>query len=458
MRIHRLLVNTFLAALVIAPLSSCEKDEQEAAKFPRSDADKFRREFSEMVSFTLANGITVFMQEEYTNNQVALEVFYRAGFAYEPAGQAQVSHLVEHCVVFAPTASYGAGEATESLRSGSMVSAEAVGDFVHFDYVAQSERFEEVLKIESERFASAQMTDDVRKEQAKKAAKEIPSVLNSDRGSLKKFGMITMLQAVQHGQEFVPIEAANFERTAEELKSFHDQYYRTDDMILAIVGAIKIDEARPLVEKYFGALPRSPQPPRHEANISSDMNVRWDIDAKVVFLVYPGPFEDERERVALVMFGSYLNQYIARAPNIPVLTRATYTTNPSYPLSNLPFFVFAQPDEYRSTTEVRDAVIKLTDEAISTLDEKLFSRIKNSMTRFIEASFLAAQADNIRVDHHVVIGQHAVNTGIKHYLKAGRSDEEYLAIVDSITLEEMQQIAAKYLSEDQRRVVTITGP
>lgn len=456
MRIRKLLVNIFLAALVITPLFSCEKDEQEAAKFPRSDDNAFRREFSEMVSFQLDNGISVYLQEEYTNNQVSFEAFYRAGFAQEPLGQVQVAHLAEHCVVFAQTESFKAGEAVEMLRKGSLVGAEAVGDYVHFDYVVQSEHFEDVLKIESERLTSLQIDNDVREEQAKKAASEIESVLNSNRGSLSKFGMMTMLQAVQHGQRHVPIEGANYERTIEELEAFHKQHYRTDDMVIVVVGAIKIDEARPLIEKYFGAIPRSPEPPRYAANISKDMSVTWDIDAKVVFLVYPGPFEEDRERVALVMFGSYLNQYIMRDANVPVLTQSTYTTNPSYPLNYLPFFVFGQAAEFRSLSDVRELIAGLTDSAVSTLDEKMFSRIKASISSFVESSFLVSQADNVRVDHHVVIGQHAVNTAIKHYLKLGRSDEEFLAVADSITFEEMQQILAKYLAPEQRRVVTIT--
>jgi predicted Zn-dependent peptidase len=273
---------------------------------------------------------------------------------------------------------------------------------------------------------------------------------------VRKFAIIALLQALQHGAESVPIREANYDRTIEELTEFHDQYYRTDDMTIVIVGNMKKDEVRAVLDKYFADIPSSPEPPRHKVSIDSDRRVLWDIDASSVFLVYPGPFEDDRDNIALVAFGAYLSQYISmHDPEIPTMTRATYTTNPSYPLNNLPFFVFAQPEQYRSPADVRDKLIAVTDQAIASVDQNMFNRIKASLKDLLTSSFLEAQVDNYSIPHHRVIGQHAVNAGIMHYLRNGHTTEDYVAMIDSITFEEMQQILATYLSPDQRRVVII---
>lgn len=455
---RHLTVNILLAAVLMAATASCQKNESETHKFPRADDASFHRVFGDMTSFTLDNGITCFLQEETSQPAVSVELFYRAGFTQEPKGMPQVAHLCEHAVVFSPTDSFKTNAILDILGPIGRVAAEAVGDFVHFDYAVQPKDFEKLLQLTSEQLTSIRFTPDVLKEQSRKAAKEIDAIQASDRGSLRRFAMMAMLHGVHYGSTFVPVKQANFDRTVDDLTAFHKDYYDTEDMTIVVVGNVPKDQARTLIEKYFGSIHRTPRPDEPINIIDHDLNVRWDIKGSSVFLVYPGPFDDERERAALVAFGSYLNQYIKRDDRTTEITRSTYCTNPTYTLTDLPFFVFAEPAPFRSVSDTRDHVIALTDSAVTTLDEEMFKRVITSLKSFVTSSFLAAQADNPRVDHIKVIGQHAVNTGIKHYLKNGRSDEEFNAMLDSITYDEMKQILAKYLAPERRHIVTITGP
>lgn len=458
MSVRYLTLNILLAAALAAATASCQKNEAETEKFPRADDATFHREYGPMTSFKLDNGITCFAQQETTHTQVALEIFYRAGFTQEPKGQPQVSHLCEHVVVFSPTASFKANAIKDITGRAGRLGAEAVGDFVHYDYVVQTEDFEKLLQLTSEQLSSIQFSKEILDEQSKKAAGEITNALSNERASLRRFAMITMLHNIHFGAETVPILQANYDRTVDQLAAFHKTYYDTEDMVITVVGDVSTDQVKTLLEKYFGGIQRSPRPELPVSRIDSDRGVRWDIKGSSVFLIYPGPFNDERERAALIAFGMYLNQYIRRDPNTVTLTRSIYCTNPSYTLTDLPFFVFAEPGTYRSLTEVRDFVVALTDSAVTTLDKDMFGRIIASLKSFVTTSFLEAQADNPRLDHPRVISQHGVNTGIKYYLKHGLSDEEYVAMLDSITYEEMQQILAKYLSPEKRRILTITGP
>jgi zinc protease len=457
MRVRSRFTGTLIAALVITTLASCQKKEDEVPA-PGADDAQLGIQASELNFYRTDNGISVYLQEETSHNLTAAEVHYRAGFIHEPAGQPQVSHIAEHVMVVSATESYGVGEAVGALsKGGGLVGAEAMGDFTHFAYVFESDYLEEFLKIEAERLTSVRFEDSVRETQAAKAAKEISSRLGAERASLRRFGMITMLHALQHGNEFVPIMQANHERTVEEIGAFHKQHYRTDDMTLVLIGNFETEAVRALIDKYLGGIPSSPEPPRYDIKTGRNVSVRWDIDATAVGIVYPGPFDD-KEAVALVIIGSYLSQYIARAPEIPGLTNATFTTNPTYNVERLPFFVYGDPARYRSASEVRDALVRLTDEAVATLDERMFERVKASIRTFILSSFLERSLDDIQVDHHELLGQQAYNVAMKHYLMDGRPDDEYLALIDSLTFDDLQQILAEHLGEDNRTIVMISGP
>jgi hypothetical protein len=186
------------------------------------------------------------------------------------------------------------------------------------------------------------------------------------------------------------------------------------------------------------------------------MKVTWDVEASCVYLVYPGPFDDARTRAALVAFGSHLNQQISRNPEAPVITRATYCTNLSYSPINLPFFVFAHVAPFRSASEVREWLTTVTDEAIDALDEKAFRRAMVGLKSLVTSSLLESHRFDYRMENDRVIGQHALNTAMLHYLRDGLSTEEYVALLESITFEEMRQILDEHLSPDNRRVVIVS--
>jgi predicted Zn-dependent peptidase len=48
--------------------------------------------------------------------------------------------------------------------------------------------------------------------------------------------------------------------SATEAAAFHAKYYVPSNIVIAVVGDVKADEAMPLLEKYFGAIPTGPAP------------------------------------------------------------------------------------------------------------------------------------------------------------------------------------------------------
>jgi predicted Zn-dependent peptidase len=48
--------------------------------------------------------------------------------------------------------------------------------------------------------------------------------------------------------------------SATEAAAFHTKYYVPSNIVIAVVGDVKADEAMPVLEKYFGAIPAGPKP------------------------------------------------------------------------------------------------------------------------------------------------------------------------------------------------------
>jgi predicted Zn-dependent peptidase len=89
---------------------------------------------SDLTTFKLANGISVYLQEERTDNQVAIEAVYRAGYTRDPKGKVQLAHLTEHMAMYCASGPYKAGETMNLVKEhGGMIAAEAVADFIHVD-------------------------------------------------------------------------------------------------------------------------------------------------------------------------------------------------------------------------------------------------------------------------------------------------------------------------------------
>ncbi len=440
-------------------LSSCQADQQEAEKFNRADAENFRRDMSAMTSFSLSNGVTVYVQEERTDDRMAIEVLYRAGFMVEPKGRPQISHLAEHLAIYCASGDFATDASLAAIQQDhGMLNAEAVADFVHIDYILAGTRLEEVFQIESERLRAIRCDQATLAREAGKVTGEIDNVMNDPKGVLTKFAMMAFNQAYRFGQRHVPIRAQAATYTIDDIHRFHDSHYRPDDMVLVVIGNIKAADVETLARKYFESVPRRPAPEMAKPVLTRSTSATWDIDTEVVYLVAPGPYQSDRDRLILTMFGAFLHQSMNTTQEVYGVCRSLYCSNQVYRVADLPFFVFAEPGDGHTASEVSGILVSHVEHAIAMLDDDaLVTSIKSNIVSFVTASMLKPDTPDYPLAHHQVIGQEALNVGMKHLLREGRSAEDFTAQVNAITADEMRATVRKYVARD--RLIRITfGP
>jgi len=458
MRTSRTVVALIATALTVTGILSCGKDEQEAAKFERADNENFTREMSDITSFQLANGITCYVQEEHTQDQVAVEVLYGVGYMNEPKGQPQMAHLTEHLAIYCGSGEFKDEETTKLLtQDRGMVNAEASGDFIHFDYIVRGAHLENVLKVEASRMSGLTCGDVVLKREQEKVKGEIDKVVANPKGALTKFAMMGLNQVMYHGERDVPVRDGAASISAEQVRAFHAEYFRPDDMVVVIIGALPKADIEALVRKHLEPIARRPQPAAAPARITGDVRAKWDVPASVMYYIAPSSATDYRTRTVLTLFGAFFNQFMNASQELYGGNQIVYASNQAYRVGRVPFFIFAQPTAGRTPDDLAPVLMDHLNRAVEMMaDTTRVNTIKGGGINFMTSTMLKKNVPDYPLSHHQVIGQEALNVGIKHLLREGRTVDEFIAEVNSITPQEFESTVKRELAPARLKRVTFS--
>ena len=133
-------------------------------------------------------------------------------------------------------------------------------DITGYFFSMPSNRFELWAYLESERFRHP-VYRQFYKERDVVVEERRMRTESSPIGRLVEEFLSTAFIAHPYGQPTVgwPSDLASFSAT--DADRFARTYYVPSNMVIAIVGDVNAKEAWPLIEKYFGRLPKSPEPP-----------------------------------------------------------------------------------------------------------------------------------------------------------------------------------------------------
>jgi zinc protease len=219
------------------------------------------------VTYTLPNGLQVILLEDHRLPLVAVNLWYHVGPVKERAGRTGFAHLFEH-MMFEGSKNVGEKSHFKFLESAGASDINGTTDFDRTNYfeTLPSNELDLALWLESDRMGFLLDTLD-----AKKLQNQRDVVRNERRQSVENqpYGLVD--EAVYH--ELFPkshpyyadvmgshadVEAARLV----DIRDFFKNYYTPNNSTLAIVGDFKDSDARAMVEKYFGPIPRGPEVPK----------------------------------------------------------------------------------------------------------------------------------------------------------------------------------------------------
>jgi zinc protease len=216
--------------------------------------------------YHLPNGLTVILSEDHRLPQVAIDVWYHVGAANQVLGKSGFAHLFEH-MMFSGAKHIGPEpfKVLEGIgtNAGSMANGTTSEDRTNYFETVPSSELPTALWLESDRMAFLLDTLD-----EKKLAVQRDVVSNERRQTYEnrpygtaELRACDLLFPRPHPYydcvigTIAEIQSASMA----DLKAFFREFYSPNNASLAIVGNFDSTEAKALVERYFGPIPRGPE-------------------------------------------------------------------------------------------------------------------------------------------------------------------------------------------------------
>lgn len=209
-------------------------------------------------TFRLPNGLLVTLSEDHTAPLVAVNLWYHVGSANEREGRTGFAHLFEH-MLFQGSANVAANEHFELIqRAGGTLNGSTWLDRTNYFETVPSNQLALALWLEADRMgrllpAMTQEKLDTQRDVVKNERRW--SVDNQPYGTWwEKLPALTFPPRHPFHHSLIGSMADLSAATLEDVAEFFATYYTPDNAVLSIAGDFDPNEARSLVEQYYGPI------------------------------------------------------------------------------------------------------------------------------------------------------------------------------------------------------------
>jgi zinc protease len=210
--------------------------------------------------YKLANGLDVILHLDRSDPIVALAVQYHVGSNREVKGRTGFAHLFEH-MMFQRSEHVPEDQFFKLIQdAGGTLNGGTSNDATTYFEIVPKNALEKILWMESDRMGY--MINTVTK---KSFAVQQNVVQNEKRQSYdnRPYGFTQEVVAKNlypegHPYSWTVIGEMEdlFNAQIEDVKDFHSKYYLPNNATLVLAGDFDVEEAKKLIEKYFGEIPR----------------------------------------------------------------------------------------------------------------------------------------------------------------------------------------------------------
>jgi zinc protease len=216
------------------------------------------------VKYTLPNGLVVVLHEDHSLPLVVVNTMVKVGSRFEEPKRTGFAHLFEHLMFMgtrrAPTKMFDAWMEGEGGWNNAWTSEDRTD---YFD-VGPSHMVKLLLWLEADRFSS--LADEMTKEKLD-AQREVVRNERRQRTENEPYGKVELrlpelLFPPGHPYHHPVIGSHEDLQAAEvaDVKGFFKRWYVPNNASLVVAGDFDPAEIKPLIEKWFGSIPRTPVP------------------------------------------------------------------------------------------------------------------------------------------------------------------------------------------------------
>lgn len=239
--------------------------------------------------FTLSNGMTVIVQSDHRAPTAVQMVWVRVGSMDEVDGTSGVAHVLEH-MMFKGTPSVKVGEFSRRVAAlGGRENAFTTKDYTGYYQQIPASRLEEVMQLESDRFAHNQWSDEeFRKELEVVKEERRMRTEDSPHARLHEAMSATVFMAAPYRRPVVGWMSDLEAMTAADARAFFQRWYTPANAALVVAGDVDVVQVRALAEKYYGVIPQralEPRKPREEPAQAGMRRIDFKAPAEQAYVV-----------------------------------------------------------------------------------------------------------------------------------------------------------------------------
>jgi len=407
---------------------------------------------------TLDNGLRVILSEDHSVPVVAVDVWYHVGSANEEIGRSGFAHLFEH-MMFEGSENVDKTEHFQYIsRAGGKMNGSTTNDRTNYWEILPANRLNMGLWLESDRMRSLVITSEKFENQRETVKEERRrGIDNQPYGAAFLVSDTLCYDGWPYGHTVIGRMADLDAAEVTDVQHFFDRYYVPSNAVLVIVGDIDPKKTMDMVKEYFGDIragePASPphwDEPMHKGE-RREMVDSPKANVPAVFISYMMPPHNDPDTPALAMLNnllvdgesSRLHKRLVKDDEVafgvfgwtdgrigPGLFRVIAAANAGADINDCEILTY-------------DEIERVKTEGIS--DEELQKLKVNFKTSFITGrQTVLNKAESI---HHYVFFHDdlsEINTDIDAYM--------------AVTADDIQRVANKYLTEDNRTVVFAVPP
>ena len=400
--------------------------------------------------YDLDNGLHVILHQDNGAPVVVTSVMYHVGSKDENTEKTGFAHFFEH-LLFEGTENIQRGDFSKIVTAnGGYNNANTTQDRTYYYELFPSNNLELGLWLESERLLHPvinQIGVDTQKEVVQEERRL--GVDNAPYGQLIENMFKNMF--VNHPYRWSVIGSLDHlaSATLEDFQDFNKVYYIPNNAILVVAGDFEMNEAKRLIEGYFGPIPKGQDVVKktyEESPIEGPIQTQFEdsnIQIPLILLGYRTPGQAEKDAYVLNMISSYLSDgesSVLQKKLVDEKRMALQIFAFNYSLEDYGAYLLGGLPLGSNTmdglvTEIDEEIEKLKTELISERDyQKLQNQFENS---FVNSN---SSVEGI------------ANSLARNYMLYGKTDliNTEIDIYRSISREDIREVASKYLNADQR--------
>ncbi len=410
--------------------------------------------------YTLDNGLKVLIIEDDKAPLVTFQIWYRVGSMDDPAGKTGISHFLEH-MMFKGTHKYGPTEFSRIVqRNGGITNAFITRDHTVYFQTLPSDRIGLSIKLESDRMINLIIDPDEVESERNVIKEERRLLVEDDPQSLLYESLLAAaFKAHSYRWPILGWMSDIAAITVEDLYEHYRTFKSPDNAFVVVAGDVKAEDIMPEIKEAFGSIPshgkKIPRIKTEEPTQRGERRIFLKKEAELPYILktYHAPNllgEDglNKDSFALDVLSSILSSGRSSRLYKSIVYEKRLALNVFAHYSGLyrnPFlFIFGGTAAPGRDIEDVERAIYEEIERIKTEppSEREVQKAKNQ----IEASFIFAQ------DHN---HSRALYAGRFEMLGSWRLMDKYLEGIRNVTAEDIQAVAKKYLTDDNKTVAIL---